>query len=170
MENKIGLRAVEPEDVEFIYDCERDPSNARWSDYRAPFSKAQLQTYALTYDADPFRAGQLRLIIETGEGNAAGILDLYDISEKDSKAYVGICIHPRYRNIGIAKEALKELNELARERLGLKKLVAKISSKNPAAIQLFKKDGYREIALLPEWHRIGTDYHDMLLLCKDTEI
>ena len=167
MGNKIHLRAVEPEDVDFIYDCESDPDNARWSDYRAPFSKSQLMTYALTYDADPFSAGELRLIIEDEEKKRLGIIDLYDISHNDLKAFVGICIHPQYREKGYGSEALKELDKLATERLGLRKIAAKVSALNAPALDFFKKSGYLQTAVLPEWHKIGSQYHDIILLVKN---
>ena len=161
--NDILLRAVEPEDVDFILECESDALNAKWSDYRAPFSRNQLLTYALTYDADPFKSGQLRLIIEAGDG-PAGILDLFDISEKDSKAFVGICIHPSKRNGGMGRKALECVKWYCKDRLGLSQLVAEVSTENAAAFSMFTGCGFDEIALLPRWHRIGLDYHDFHLL------
>ena len=161
--NDILLRAVEPEDVDFILECESDTLNARWSDYRAPFSRNQLLTYALTYDADPFKSGQLRLIIEDGVGRA-GILDLFEISEKDSKASVGICIHPSKRNRGIGCKAVERVKGLCRDRLGLSQLVAEVSTQNAAAFSMFTGCGFDKIAILPRWHRIGPDYHDFHLL------
>ena len=64
MENrKLRLRALEPEDAEMMYEAESDPAAWRYSDYLAPMSREMLREYALTYDADPLRSGQLRLII-----------------------------------------------------------------------------------------------------------
>ena len=162
---EIRLRAVEPEDVDFILSCENNPEAASWSDYRAPLSREQLLAYALTYDADPFSAGQLRLIITASE-RPVGILDIYGINEKDSRAYIGICIHPDNRRRGFAKAALEKLIEFNREKLGLRQLLAKISTLNPNSIRLFKNLGFKEIALLPEWHRIGIEFHDFLLLSR----
>lgn len=172
---EIVLRAVEPEDVEFMYECENDRQNALWSDYKAPLSKSQLTEYALSYDADPFKSGQLRLIIEQ-HGNSesdsitdripVGILDLYQISAIDSKGFIGICIHPEYRRRGIAKEAITKLLEFNRERLGLKMLIAKVSVINQTALQLFEHSGFTPIALLPAWHRIGSELQDFHLLIK----
>ena len=162
----ILLRAVEPEDIDFMMECEADRDSFLWSDYRAPLSRNQLMTYALTYDADPFVSGQLRLIVEA-EGKRAGILDLYEISEKDSKAYVGITMHPRFRKQGIGKKTLESLGKLASDRLGLKTLVGKVSCENYAGEGLFRSAGYDEIAVLPAWHKIGRKFHDFhLFICK----
>ena len=159
----IRLRAIEPEDVDFIYACEEDRQSARWSDNRAPFSRNQLAAYALTYDADPFSAGQLRLIIDNQMGERVGILDLYDISEKDSRATIGICIHPHHRKKGLASRALEALLRFNRERLGLRQLTAKVSTENEEGLRLFEKNGFKKIALLPEWHKIGGKFHDFVL-------
>lgn len=172
--NNVRLRAVEPEDIDFMYACEKDRQNMIWSDNRAPLSKNQLLTYALTYDADPFSAGQLRLIVETVKENTdgraiinpVGILDLYDISEKDGKAYIGICIHPDFRHRGLGLSTLIALNDFNKTHLGLHQLCATVSHKNTFGQKLFIDAGFEEIAYLPEWHKVGTEFHDFHLLRK----
>lgn len=162
---EVILRAVEPEDVDFMLECESDAANARWSSYKVPLSKSQLTTYALTYDADPFSAGQLRLIICAPEPvcKLVGILDLYDISAIDSRAFVGICIHPDFRRRGFAKAALLQLQVLNADRLGLANLFAEVSSLNKAGLALFESAGFSRVALLPQWHKIGSSFHDFIL-------
>ncbi|MDE5849776.1 MAG: GNAT family N-acetyltransferase, partial [Muribaculaceae bacterium] len=61
MDYELRLRALEPEDADMMYDAESDEAAWRYSDYLAPMSLELLREYALTYDADPFRSGQLRL-------------------------------------------------------------------------------------------------------------
>lgn len=165
----IKLRAVEPCDVDFMFDCENDPEAARWTDYRAPLSRRQLLDYAVNYDADPFAAGQLRLIIETSDGQPVGILDIYEINEKDSRGYVGICVHKDERRSGIASAAIRELMEYNRQTLGLGQLVAKVAVVNVAARNLFVKEGFEKIATLPRWHRMGTSFHDIDLFSRNFE-
>ena len=60
---RLHLRALEPSDADFMYEVENDAQAWRYSDTIAPLSRKILRDYALTYDADPFTAGQLRLII-----------------------------------------------------------------------------------------------------------
>lgn len=160
----INLRAVEPEDVDFIFECEADRQAARWSDYRAPFSKNQLLTYALTYDADPFSARQLRLIAEEQSGEKIGIVDFFEITEKDSKASLGILIHSSHRNEGYGEKTLLSAIEFAKSRLGLRKIVAEIAECNDKALKLFLKEGFRKLALLPSWHKIEGEFIDFVLL------
>lgn len=162
----IELRAVEPEDVEFMFECEADPQAARWSDYSAPMSRQQLLDYALSYDANPFSAGQLRLIAVNKEGQRIGILDLYDISQRDCKAYVGITIHPEFRGKGYSRKCLYALESFSFSRLGIKSLIAKISKANTIVNNLFVACGYRIVAILPKWHKIGPEFHDFNIFVK----
>lgn len=160
---KLRLRAVEPEDVDFMYECEEDAEAVRWSDYPAPFSRRQLLEYAISYDADPYRAGQLRLII-TADGERVGMADLYEISTSDRRAFSAIFIHPRYRRKGIGSKALEAIAEYSAKRLGLRMLAAKVSTENPAALATYLKGGFMRRALLPAWHRFGDTFHDIELL------
>lgn len=166
-DHTLRLRAVEPEDVDFMLECEEDRESAKWSDYTAPFSRHQLIVYAETYDADPFAAGQLRLIIEDESRNRIGIADLFGISQRDSKAYAGICIHPSYRGKGWSETALKALIDFCRDRLGLTKLVAEVATVNHRAAAVFRKCHFTELCILPAWHKIGQTYFDFHLFTLD---
>lgn len=163
-ETSLKLRAMEPEDVDFVLECESDPESARWSDYRAPFSRNQLLTYALTYDADPFRSEQIRLIVSNLDSLQIGIVDLYEISEKDSRAFIGITLHPSQRQKGLALPVIEAVLDYAIHYMGLRTLAAKVSTENSIALHIFEKAGFRKIALLPSWHRLGRDFHDFHLL------
>lgn len=61
---EVRLRALEPEDVDRLYIWENDRDMWPFGGTRAPLSRHQLWEYATNYDANPFAAGQLRLIIE----------------------------------------------------------------------------------------------------------
>lgn len=162
--NVVTLRAVEPEDVDFILSCENDQDVARWSYNPAPLSRQQLLTYALTYDADPFAAGQLRLIIENYDSRPVGVVDLYEVSERDLRAFVGICIHGEFRRRGYALKTLEVLSRFCSEKLGLNQIAAKVSATNPAALKLFDKAGFSHTATLRNWHRMGQSLHDIELM------
>ena len=52
---------------------------------------------------NPFTAGQLRLIItEEGSNNPVGIVDLYEVSQRHQRAFIGIYICKDYRGKGYA--------------------------------------------------------------------
>ncbi|MDE6023233.1 MAG: GNAT family N-acetyltransferase [Muribaculaceae bacterium] len=158
----LTLRAIEPDDVEIMYEVESDESAWKYSDYLAPLSRELLRAYAITYDADPFRSGQLRLVIDIS-GTPIGIADLYDISPRHLRADSGIYILPEFRNKSLASGALECLKEYAKVRLGLHQLTATISENNTYAIRAYKKVGFCQTGTRPDWLRTPDGYESVLL-------
>lgn len=162
------LRAIEPSDVDFMYGVEQDPAAWKYSDYVAPLSHELLRQYAITYDADPLRAGQLRLIIEE-DGKPIGIADLFDISARHLRADSGIYLLPQHRGSGKGATALNTLAGYCRERLGLHQIVASISKHNPNALRCYVKAGFAETGIRPQWWRTSSGFEDVALLMLNLE-
>lgn len=149
---RLHLRALEPSDADFMYEVENDAQAWRYSDTIAPLSRKILRDYALTYDADPFTAGQLRLIItEKDSNNPVGIIDLYDVSQRHLRAFIGIYICKDYRGKGYADETLELIEEYAHNTLHLHQLGAKVEESHSSAEKIFKKRGYEKKGTLDEW-------------------
>lgn len=157
------LRALEPNDVDLMFQVENEVSEWQHGDTVAPYSRHQLMEYALNYDSDPFRAGQLRLVAEV-DGQPIGLLDLYEISEKNRNAFVGIYILPSCRRKGHGLDSLKKLCDYAFSSLGLHQLGAKVLETNAKALEIFKKAGFTESGILRAWHRTGLHYQNVILL------
>ena len=162
---ELRLRALEPEDAELMYWAEDDPAAWTYSDYLAPMSLEMLREYALTYDADPFRSGQLRLIIEA-DGKAAGILDLFDISARHLRADTGIYLFPEHRGKGIGKLALEAAKEYCRCRLGLHQLTASVAAGNKEALECYRKAGFSSTGRRRDWLRTAEGWEDVELLWR----
>lgn len=162
----IVLRPVEPEDAEFMWEVESDSVQWVQNSIVAPFSKENLRKYAENYEADPFLAGQLRLIITDKFGKYYGIADLYDISAQHRTAWVGIYILPSYRNVGIASETLSTLEDYAFKLLNLHHLGAKIVEGNETSRNLFIKNGYEPCGLLIDWLISGYNKYSINLFQK----
>lgn len=159
---RLRLRAVEPEDIDFMLAVENDEDIWRYGCAVAPLSRHAIMNYALSYDADPFAAGQLRLIItDATSGEAAGIADLYEISAAESRSFVGIMIVDGYRHSGIGTEALHMLSDYAARVLNLHQLAARIHTDNEPSIRLFESAGFRLAGTLRHWWRYGDTWHDM---------
>lgn len=149
---RLHLRALEPDDADFMYDVENDVEAWRYSDTIAPLSRTLLRDYALNYDADPFSAGQLRLIItEEGDETPVGIADLYDITQRHRHAFIGIYICPEWRGKGYAEETIELLEDYARNSLHLHQLGAKVEENHDQASKIFLKCGFKQSAKLDEW-------------------
>lgn len=149
---RLHLRALEPSDADFMYEVENDAEAWRYSDTIAPLSRRILRDYALTYDADPFTAGQLRLIItEEGSCRPVGIVDLYEVSQRHLRAFIGIYICKEFRDKGYAEETLQLIEDYAHNNLHLHQLGAKVEDGYATAEALFSKRGYELKGMLDDW-------------------
>lgn len=166
MNHELKLRALEPDDADMMYEAESDEAAWRYSDYLAPMSLEMLRHYALTYDADPIRSGQLRLIIDL-DATSVGILDLFDISPRHLRADTGLYLLPGFRGKGLGIKALELAKEYCRTRLGLHQLTASVACGNRTALHCFEKAGFSSTGTRPDWLRTPGGWEDVeLLYCR----
>ncbi len=170
----IRLRAVEPADADKMWEIDNDSSHWISNCMSAPFSRENMLVYASTYDADPIRSGEIRLIIEFAENqkkdnnqDLIGILDIYDISSLHSRAFIGIYILPEFRRKGYAFEALETIEKYLYSILNIEIEGAKVSSDNKASMHLFEKLGYKLSGTLENWIKSGNSRYNMHIYCKN---
>ena len=159
----LKLRALEPSDADFLYKAENEYTAVINSDNAAPYSRDLLQQYAESYDADPYRSGQLRLVADV-EGESVGIIDIYDISVRNRHASVAILVLPEYRNLGYASEMLESASEFAFKSLGLVALMSLVHTTNSISVSLFEKCGFDRCGILKRWHFSDGDMHDVIVM------
>ena len=153
------LRALEPDDLEFLFALENDPDLWAASDVLpAPISRHALREYLRHSAASLAEAGQMRLIISGEAGQAVGTLDLYDYSALHQRAGVGITVLKSERQRGYAHQALTQLLPYAREALRLHQLYCTIAEGNEASIRLFRKAGFQQIGVRRDWLRINAPF------------
>ena len=151
------LRALEPDDLEFLFALENDPDLWAASDVLpAPISRHVLREYLQHSAASLAEVGQIRLIISGEENEPVGTLDLYDYSALHQRAGVGITVLKNARRRGYAYEALVQLLPYAREALRLHQIYCTISEDNLASISLFAKIGFQKIGVRRDWLRATT--------------
>ncbi|MCC8145068.1 MAG: GNAT family N-acetyltransferase [Bacteroidales bacterium] len=150
--DKIILRALEPEDLDALYKWENDSSLWNYGSTLAPYSKFALREYLSGSTQDIFQSRQLRLMIEEkASGKAIGTIDLYDFDALNLRAGIGILLDAEYRNKGFGYHALELMKEYAFRFLLLKQLYAYVPEPNVPSYKLFKKSGYLENGLLKSW-------------------
>ena len=77
---KIFLRALEPTDVELLYQWENDPEIWKISQTLTPYSKYTLKQIIDSAQEDVFSAKQVRFMINLlHTKQTVGILDIFDI-------------------------------------------------------------------------------------------
>jgi diamine N-acetyltransferase len=156
------IRALEPNDLEFIYAMENDETIWEVSSTQTPYSRFLVKQYLENAHQDIYEAKQLRLAIcQDQDFPALGLIDLFDFDPKNNKAGIGIVIEAsesRRKNIG--SEALELLIHYAFYHLNLHQLYANISTENVASIALFSKFGFQKIGTKKDWNLVNGVYKD----------
>ncbi len=155
----IYLRALEPEDLEFIHSVENDEMLWELSNTITPYSKFLIKQYLEHSHKDIFEVKQLRLVISNYDDKAIGMIDLFDFDFKNSRAGVGILLKETTdRQMGYGKEALQLLTNYSFTHLGLHQLYCNISEENEASIKLFSSQGFNKIGLKEDWNYVNGNY------------
>lgn len=164
---KISLRAIEPDDIELLYQWENNMEIWNVSNTKTPFSKYILAEYIKESAKDIYQTKQLRLIIQNEKTEPVGAVDLFDFDPYHMRAGIGILIHnEENRNQGYATDTLNAIFSYAVEALGLKQIYANISAKNAASIHLFEKVGFTQSGIKKNWLKTLTGWEDEVMLQK----
>jgi diamine N-acetyltransferase len=159
---KINLRALEPEDLELLYEWENNDSYWIISNTVTPFSKFTLKRYLENSHKNIYETGQLRLMIDIrAEKKTIGTIDLFDFDPFHKRAGLGILIADEaQRRKGYATMALKCLIDYCFTTLQLHQIYCNILANNCESIDLFKKLGFIPIGIKKDWVKTGDGYLD----------
>lgn len=160
----IYLRALELEDLEFIFEIENDESIWEISNTQTPYSRFLIKQYLENAHKDIFEVKQLRLVISNYKNQALGLIDLFDFDFKNKRAGVGILIKNEVnRNKGYGQQALQLLINYSFSHLGLHQLYCNISEENKASLVLFANNGFQQIGLKKDWNHVNGLYKNEYL-------
>jgi len=126
----VYLRALEPEDLEFVYKVENDE-----------------------------RVWEFSLVICTNKEEVVGFIDLYDFNPTHRRAGVGILILDQVeRGKGYGKEALQLLIKYGKTHLHLHQMHAAIAEDNIISQDLFLKAGFKFIGQRKDWTMVNGSF------------
>ena len=161
----IYLRALELEDLNFVYSVENDETIWEISNTITPFSKYVITEYLANAHKDIFEVKQLRLMISNNNNVAIGMIDLFDFDFKNKRAGIGIMVkETEDRKKGYGNEALELLTKYCKIHLDLHQLYCNISEENEGSLSLFKKHGFKIIGLKKDWNYIKGAFKNEYLL------
>ena len=124
----IYLRALEPEDLEFIHEIENNEDIWEISNTQTPYSKYLIKQYLENAHKDIFEVKQLRLVISSYTNEALGMIDLFDFDFKNSRAGIGVLVKDSInRKKGFGKEALQLLINYSFKHLNLHQLYCNLN-------------------------------------------
>ena len=148
------LRALEPSDVDLLYEWENNEKLWYLSNTITPFSRFSLEQYILNSHQDIYTTKQLRLMIdkkESDQNEIIGSIDLFDFDPSNKRAGIGILITDNEQNKGYASEALELVISYCFSTLQLHQIYCNISADNQVSLQLFKKHNFNSVGLKKEW-------------------
>jgi len=158
----IQLRAMEPEDLELLYEWENN--NTYWviSNTVSPFSRYTLKRYIENSHKNIYETGQLRLMIEQVEDKVTiGTIDVFEFDPFHKRAGIGILIADEsYRRKGYATMSLTCLIQYCFKSLQLHQMYCNILAKNIESIDLFMQQGFVQIGIKKDWILTSEGYQD----------
>ncbi len=161
---QLRLRALEPEDLDFLYSIENDESLWDFGCANVPYSKYSLNNYILNGTCDIFADKQMRLLMENGERMPVGLIDLFNFEPKHLRAEVGIVVAKNYRHSGYGHRALQQIVAYARHTLHLHQLYVIVDNENTYSKKLFEGVGFTVGATLKDWVLKDNHYVDAVMM------
>lgn len=148
----ISLRALEKEDLDFLYKVENDDALWEVSGTQIPFSKTLLKDYLSNAHRDIYEVKQLRLVICKADHLPLGFIDIFDFDIQHRRAGIGIVIaQQEERRKGYGKEALQLLCDYCFLHLNLHQVYANVLEENTASQYLFEGMGFEKTGLKKDW-------------------
>lgn len=159
----IHLRALEPEDLDFLFEIENLQKFWHLSDTLQPYSKKLLKDYISNAHLDIYEAKQMRLVVSLTDNTPIGFIDLYDFNPQHKRAGLGIIIHEDYQSLGLGKSALKMMLNFAYNRLDLHQIYVYIHLENQKSASLFESLNFQKVGELKDWHCDNDVYTSVLV-------
>ena len=164
--NEYILRALEPDDLDILYDTENDKSLWKYSNTSSPFSKHSLKKFIENSHLDIIEHKQVRLVLSDKNNLPFGFIDLFKYDMINKRAGVGIIIFEKYRSRGLGSISLDLIENYVKKYIPIHQLYANISSENIESIKLFEKHNYLKVGNKKDWIYYNNKYFNELLYQK----
>lgn len=161
---EVSMRAVEPEDLDFLYSLENDREMWLVGNTNVPYSRFTLNNYVMTSSSDIYADRQLRLIIQKRDGTPVGILDIFNFDPRHRRAEIGVAILREERDRGFGHAALLKAIDYCRQILHLHQVYALVDMNNSHSVKLFLGAGFSKASLLKDWMYDGEHFSDAYMM------
>lgn len=162
--NKIYLRALEPEDLDFVHEIENTEDFWVVSATQSPYSRFMIKKYLENSHRDIYEVKQLRLVICNYDHKPVGLIDLFDLEPKDRRAAIGILIaDPDDRKKGYGAESISLVCEYSFKHLALHQVYVNVTADNEASVRLFEGQGFSLVGVKKDWILVNKQFKDEAL-------
>jgi|APHM01.1.fsa_nt_gi Acetyltransferases, including N-acetylases of ribosomal proteins len=156
---KINLRTVEEEDIEFLRDGVNHPEVRVYMGNRRPQNYENEEEF---FEEQVCGEKTVHLLISWSE-ERIGIISLTPQGDDAEKlAEIGIWIHPEYHGNGYGTEASKLLVEYGFNQLNYHKLYARAYQGNKASQSVWEKLGFEKEGVLKDHTFTEGEYKDVV--------
>lgn len=164
----VFLRAIEPEDLDLLYEWENDTSLWECSNTLSPYSRFTIKMYIeRALREDVLSMGQLRLMIcLRGTDRVIGTLDIFDIDTINGRGEMGLFIVSDFRGMGYSGMTIRIAERYARDVLLLHQLYVHIATDNFECIRCFERNGFVRCGLMRDWRKRNSGYADAFIYQK----
>tara|TARA_B100001175_G_C19500754_1_gene637935 strand:- start:1543 stop:2064 length:522 start_codon:yes stop_codon:yes gene_type:complete len=156
----VSLRAIEPEDIDLLFDLENDVGLWKYSNRLQPYSRDLLQNYIANAHKDIFETRQIKFTISRIDHTAVGFIDLFNYEPLHRRAGVGLLIRNQDQSKGYGGGALDLIRIYAQKYLQLHQLYVNIAEENKISIKLFERQGYSFAGKKKDWNFYEGEYHN----------
>lgn len=163
----IYLRALEPSDIDIIFEWENNVELWNAGSTIAPFSRQQIIQYLKDYSSDIYTQRQIRFMVCLCKNDEPiGMFDIFDFDPHNSRAALGVMIDTASQRMGYGYRALALIERYAFSIINIHQLTAIVSSDNIASINLFKKSHFTLIGEIEDWLHTPNGYVSSLMFQK----
>lgn len=165
-DKNLRLRAPEPSDSEFIYECENDTDEWLSSSVNyIPVSVSQIEEHIRSSINDPFACKEMLLILEDQVSRKQlGILEITSLNPVHGTAEIGFYIIPEERGKGTGNILIDLALDYCINFLGLKSVIANTTQKNRSSQIILEKNGFNNVGKLHSWMRSSDGGRDDILI------
>lgn len=160
--DRIYLRMLEPQDLQFLSKVENNPEFWTISQTTQPFTNYTLSQYIEQAHQDIYESKQQRWVIcQQQTSTIIGFIDLFDFDIRNSRVGLGIVIADKNdRKKGYATDSLELILSYIFNHLFIRQIFVNILTDNTASIKLFSKFGFQLAGVKKDWIRENNLYKD----------
>ncbi|MHA6251590.1 GNAT family N-acetyltransferase [Oceanobacillus sp. CAU 1775] len=160
MRNKLQLRPLEKEDLEFIYQMRTNPDVMDYW-FKEPYATMESlkKWYEAGQDSDLHRHFILYHLKEK-----IGYLALYNINNRHRNAEFAIMFDPLQQGKGYATKATRMIVDYGFNQLNLRKLYLFVDKSNEKAAHIYEKVGFQIEGEMKKHYFVKGSYHDAVFM------
>jgi RimJ/RimL family protein N-acetyltransferase len=133
----LSLRALRPDDVDWVERACQDPDTQRWTTVPRPYTRAHAEGFVAAGGA-----GLATWAIVDGDDQGLGMISIHEIDAETGDADAGYWVAPWARRRGVATWAINAMVERAATRDGVRAVTLQIAETNAASRGAATKAGF----------------------------